>query len=152
MCGAATSPAKPCFRLYITCSASSKPLLRLYIACIASSKPLLRLYTLAVHRRSLFCDYTRLQCIVEAFFATITCNHVGKRVDFAGILAILSAKEARTVAYLAAMSAEKGLNGGMLEWPDARFKPNMGMERWVCGEDVRAGGVIFIICRYCNLL
>ena len=56
------------------------------------------------------------------------------------------------MAYLAAMSAEKGLNGGMLEWPDARFEPNMGMERWVCGEDVRAGGVIFIICRYCNLL
>jgi len=50
------------------------------------------------------------------------------------------------------MSAEKGLNGGMLERPDAQFEPNMGMKRWVCGEDVRAGGVIFIICRYCNLL
>ena len=101
---------------------------------------------------ALFATIHRLQCIVEASFATITYNHVGKRIGFAGIPAILPAKEARTGAYLAVMSAAKGLNGGMLERPDARFEPNMGMERWVCGEDVRAGGVIFIICRYCSLL
>ena len=93
------SPSKPCLRLYIACSASSKPFLRLYMLAVhrrslfcdytsfaVHRRSLFCDYTsLAVHRRSLFCDYTslavhrrslvfdytRLQCIVEALFATI---------------------------------------------------------------------------------
>ena len=65
------SPSKPCFRLYIACS--------------ASSKPFLRLYTLAVHRRSLVFDYTRLQCIVEALFSTIHRLHCIVEASFATI-------------------------------------------------------------------
>ena len=136
-------------RLHCIVEASFSTIHRLQCAVEASFATIHRLHCIV---EALFATIHRLHCTVEALFATITCNHVSKRVDFACIPAILLAKEARTVAYLAAMSAEKGLNGGILERPDAQFEPNMGIERWVCGEDVRAGGVIFIICRYCNLL
>ena len=136
-------------RLHCIVEASFATIHRLHCIVEASFATIHRLHCIV---EASFATIHRLQCIGKAFSSTITYNHISKRIDFACILAILPAKEARTAAYLAVMSAKKGLNGGMLERPDARFEPNMGMKRWLCGEDVRAGGVIFIICRYCNLL
>ena len=72
--------------------------------------------SLAVHRRSLVYDYTRLQCIVEASFATITCCILLERPRFRAGIKKRAPEKGRSLIKLKLITEKQLDSSSNLKW------------------------------------